>query len=47
MSEGMSVGYQSSGYPNMKSFNPDTIRRTTDLIRGTNNFKNLETSWLG
>ena len=41
MSEGMSVVYQ-SGYPNMKSFNPDTIRRTTDLIRGTNNFKNLD-----
>lgn len=42
MSEGMSVGYQSSCYSNKKSFSPDAIRRTTDLIRGTNNFKNLD-----
>lgn len=42
MSEGMSVNYQSSGYGSMKRINPDTIRRTTDLIKGTNNFKNLD-----
>lgn len=42
MSEGMSVGYQSLGRSNMKSFNPEAIRRTTDLIKGTNNFKNID-----
>lgn len=42
MSEGMSVGYQPSDFGNMRRLNPDTIRRTTDLIRGTNNFRDLD-----
>lgn len=42
MSEGMSVNYQPSCYGSMKRLNPEAIIRATDLIRGTNNFKNLD-----